>query len=79
MTSAPYGFFGEEMPGIIRWLSADDRLKFAIGTGWYAHGTVQTVFWRSDLVPTLNTARLAATAAEALAPETKNGTTSCPE
>ena len=67
-TGAPYGFIGEEIPDIAGWLAADSRLKFAIGTGWYVHGTVQTMFWRSDLIPKLGTARLkATTAAEAIA------------
>lgn len=53
ITSAPYTQHGAENHEIRYWLDKDDRLRVAVGAGWYGHGTTQIVMWRADRIDTV--------------------------
>lgn len=50
VTGAPYHFDDTSRARVNHWLGFDPRLAFATGTGWYGHGTIQTLLWRTDRI-----------------------------
>lgn len=57
ITSAPYGLGDKSMERLDWWQREDPRLSVAIGgEGWYGHGSIQVLMWRSDRISLMETA-----------------------